>query len=269
MNDFLTSAWILFDSYKTDTQSRSRRNRESSPDVTSSTPDTAHNSSHHRNSFNSNQTRGRDGRWVETGAENKPKSETSNTESSNTLKPKEIPKDVTRKVGANGTVRYTHTTKEKNKLKVEIKGRDGKPKNVDFFINGSFDKSDDLSVEESNRISIKIAKIIQYDASTRKDGEQYEAIAYNGDSQEYAAVRTYAYEKIANFSRPQGGFGGMPQYGIVKDGKIVPDLESLKIADEKWFSFRQETETFKPKTAEQNANEYRQIAENYRKQRKT
>jgi len=273
MNDLLTSASILFDQFKTDT-TRSRSSGESGG--SSASPSS---SSARRSGYNPNQSRGGDGRWVESGAENRNGSEQlfdpnsaigraharKLEEEANKVKLEESKpklKDVEETDLGRGGFAYSHTTKENNKLDVSILPvGDGKSKVVDFSINDSFDKDDKISSEESNRISIKIAKILQYDASRREDGEQYQTSAYTDDSDEYGAVRAYAYERIAKFSRPSGGEAGGYQYAVVKNGKLEPDMKRVR---EEEFDLRITEEE-----AEEAASEYRQTAENYRKQKKT
>jgi len=275
MNDLLTGAWILFDQFKTDTTpARSSREGGGSNDISNST------SNNRRSGYNPNQSRGGDGRWVESGTDNRRRSEeqlfdpNSATgraharkleEEANKVKLEESKpklKDVEETDLGRGGFAYSHTTKENNKLDVSILPvGDGKSKVVDFSINDSFDKDDKISSEESNRISIKIAKILQYDASRREDGEQYQTSAYTDDSDEYGAVRAYAYERIAKFSRPSGGEAGGYQYAVVKNGKLEPDMKRVR---EEEFDLRITEEE-----AEEAASEYRQTAENYRKQKKT
>lgn len=106
---------------------------------------------------------------------------------------------------------------------------------------------------------------MQHDASKREDGERYETRAYINDNEEYGAVRAYAYEKIANFSRPVDGEPGDSQYAIVKNSKLMPDIERMKKeeADNHEPQQREWAATF----AEENASEYRRIANEYRRSR--
>lgn len=234
-DSFVASAWLLFSDFKTDKGKKSA-NRTGS---------------RKRSGYNPNQARGENGQWVQTGVSSKPEKET---------KPKirTVPKDVKVEDLGDGGFSYTHTTKENNTLKVTIENfPDDGSKNVDFTVNDSVDLDSSLSTVERNRLSIKVAKIMQYDASKRKDGEEYVAFASSADSKEYSAVRTYAYEKIANFSRPIGGDPGAEQYGIVRNGKIVPNYIRLRAEEEEVMLL--------PSESEERAENYRRIATNYRR----
>ena len=171
---------------------------------------------------------------------------------------KPIPKDV--EVTDSG---YSHTTKDGNKLDIELsRGFFPDSNSVDFKINDSFEKASELTPEETNRISIKIAKIMQYEVSTKPDGTRYDTTAYVGknEPEEYSAVRAYAYEKLAGFTRPYGGEPGNVQFGIVKSGKLVPDIERLREQEEYL--------EYDPDESETAASEYRKQAQNYRRSRK-
>lgn len=276
MSDFLCAASILFDQFKLD--NRRGRGGGDTPDNNSpsSTP-------RRRSGYDPSQERGRDGRWVETNAESRQQPTSNNTDKlfdedsaigraykreqealaqkeAETTK-KQIPKDVEAEDLGRGGVQYTHDTKEGNKLEVIITPvADGSTKNVDFTINGAMDKAESLATEEANRISIKIAKIMQFDASQRADGEKYVTSAYTGDSEEYAAVRTYAYERIAKFSRPVGGEPGAYQYAVVKNGKLQPDTKRVEEEEEE--------EQLPPVYIKENINSYIETAEEYRRSRK-
>lgn len=273
MSDFLCAASILFGQFKLD----NRRGRGGDDSPTAS-----NNSSLGRNrpGYNPSQERGRDGRWIETNAESRRTTTNSNSDKlfdedsaigraykrqqeglaqkEAEKQKKEIPKDVDAEDLGRGGVQYTHDTKAGNKLEVIITPvADGSTKNVDFTINGAMDKAEGLATEEANRISIKIAKIMQFDASQREDGEKYVTSAYTEDSEEYAAVRTYAYERIAKFSRPVGGEPGAYQYAVVKNGKLEPDTKRVEKEEEE--------QQLPPVYIQENIKSYMETAEEYRK----
>lgn len=284
MTDFLYSAAILFDQFTLDT-ARSRGRDRDAPE-----PSNSSSSQQRRTGYNPSQARGGDGRWVETGR-NPNSDRTADKDfdpdlfdensaigraykkqqeelAKNALetepvveKKKELPKEVEVEDLGRGGAQYTHETKNGNTLEVlMIPTSDGKSKSVDFMINGEMDKADNLSPDEANRISIKIAKIMQFDASQREDGDRYQTSAYTDDSEEYAAVRAYAYEKIAKFSRPVGGAPGGLQYAIVKNGKLEPDIK--RVLDE------EREEQMAPMIINENIRESTAAAENYRRNRR-
>jgi hypothetical protein len=98
--------------------------------------------------------------------------------------------------------------------------------NVGFTVNGDYSRSsaNRLTPEQSGVVAVKLRRIIRADAATRPDGFKYDTNAVTGDGD--GSKRALAYEG-AGFSRPVAGRAGGTQYGIVKNGKIVPDTKSL------------------------------------------
>lgn len=309
MDSFQVCAWLALADFKND----NRSSRGSSGGSSSSSS----SGSRRRSGYNPNQTRGEDGRWVESSTSdqpdanspsspdtavidfvranspsfdprlfdlntaigrsylrdhqeiaarnaNAPKESPKDTSKENTpTGQKKLPKDVEVDDDGRGSTSYIYTTKQYNRLDVNMTPVSPDSTDVEFKINRSLKKSEDISPEESKRISVKIAKIMQYDASRRPDGAQYESSAYTGDSPEYGAVRAYAYEKIGNFTRPAGGSPGGDQYGIVKNGKVIPDTNRLKEAEASAQSDPAQLEKI-----ERNIAEYRNEANKYRRSRK-
>lgn len=217
--------------------------------------------------FSSSEPRDANGRWTSGGGSSSSKSSERKIESlSKERENLKIPQGVTLKDVSYG-MEYKYVSANGNNLAVTIgkglgEGEEGKSRIVNFTINNDFGKKkkQPLSTEEAGRMSVKIAKILQYDASLRPDGTTYHGAAYTGDSAKYGAVRAYAYEKIGGFTRPVGGKPGENQFGIVKNGKIVPDLERLK---------RKEIELGIPESKIQKAVEkYKKTAKTYRKTQK-
>jgi hypothetical protein len=92
---------------------------------------------------------------------------------------------------------------------------------VDFEVGGSYRvEVGRLSPRDSAKVAIKLASIIKYDASTRDDGYKYYTKATIVDG--HGAKRALAYQRLG-FSRPIDGKAGEDQYGVVLDGKLIPD----------------------------------------------
>jgi hypothetical protein len=102
-------------------------------------------------------------------------------------------------------------------LKIKTDGPGGS--SVDFFVGGSFDRSGKLEGRDAVRAALKIRRAFEYDMSTRPDGYVYKTSAYTADK--FGGSRAQAYERIG-FSPPTGKTAGGNQYGIVKNGKLVP-----------------------------------------------
>lgn len=94
---------------------------------------------------------------------------------------------------------------------------------IDFTVNGRFGLGSKISDRDANLIALKVAKITKYDATTRPDGFKYDASAFNSDG--YGARRSLGYNK-QGFTIPDSGRPGAKQYGVVKNGRIVPDTKT-------------------------------------------
>lgn len=97
-------------------------------------------------------------------------------------------------------------------------------KTVDFSVGGIMLAKGQLQGRDAIKATLKIRKIMEYDASTRPDGFKYNTRAQTGDSRQNSRAALY---NTVGFSRPVGGIVGKTQYAIVKDGKLVPDNKRL------------------------------------------
>jgi hypothetical protein len=104
---------------------------------------------------------------------------------------------------------------------------------VGFTVGGQFaqNRFNRLTPDESANVAGKLLKIIKFDAASRPDGFKYVTSAVTSDGE--GAKRALAYESVAKFSRPVAGRAGSKQFGIVKDGKIVPDNQALAKAEKR------------------------------------
>lgn len=89
---------------------------------------------------------------------------------------------------------------------------------VDFNVGGSLSRGG-LTGRDADRAALTIARIFKHDVASRPDGYTYKTNAFTLDG--YGARRAEAYER-AGFSAPTGRRPGGNQYGIVRDGKLIP-----------------------------------------------
>lgn len=142
---------------------------------------------------------------------------------------------------------YNFETKSGRKVDVQFSNRKDHS-NVSFDIDGGLSNKGEVSQKEKDAIALKVLRIIKHDAKTRKDGYKYSAEAFTADN--YGAARSEAYERIGGLTRPVGGNPGGQQFGVVRDGKIVPDVETLKNKESKLSLSQEKIQSNKEKTKE-------------------
>jgi hypothetical protein len=125
-----------------------------------------------------------------------------------------------------GSRTYMYTTPDGNDVEVSIGAYD-KSDSVNFTVNYSYDVgvSDTFSDQEKRRVALAVKRSFDYDVSTRPDGFRYDTSAYTGDTPEKGRDRVDAYELIG-FSHTDNP--GSRQFGIVVNGKLVPDTPRLR-----------------------------------------
>lgn len=96
---------------------------------------------------------------------------------------------------------------------------------ITFAVNGDYNRQTRMSGDTANAITLRLMRQIREDARTRPDGFEYHANANQGDG--YGGQRAISYEAIG-MSRPFRGEPGEIQYGVVRGGKLTPDLEKLR-----------------------------------------
>lgn len=104
---------------------------------------------------------------------------------------------------------------------------------VNFEVNGSMTMAK-LPQDQKNLIALKVLKIMRYDVSQRPDGTKYSTVADGVDKKQ--AYRSLAYNRLSGFSIPTNGSAGGFQYGIVKDGRLVPDAKAWQAQQEQFYS---------------------------------
>ena len=104
---------------------------------------------------------------------------------------------------------------------------------VSFEVNGSMTMAK-LPQDQKNLIALKVLKIMRYDVSQRPDGTKYSTVADGVDKKQ--AYRSLAYNRLSGFSIPTNGSAGGFQYGIVKDGRLVPDAKAWEAQQEQFYS---------------------------------
>jgi hypothetical protein len=87
---------------------------------------------------------------------------------------------------------------------------------VAFVVNGENERRS-IPPRDAARIAMKIKNTFLYDISKQPEGTVYFTQAFKGDG--FGERRTEAYVRIG-FSNPKKA--GQKQYGVVKNGKLVP-----------------------------------------------
>lgn len=99
--------------------------------------------------------------------------------------------------------------------------------NVAFDVNG---KSTDANLPQdiANAVSLRLMRHMREDARTRPNGFKYNAYAQEGDTK--TGLRAVAYQAIG-MSRPTYARAGNTQYATVRNGKLTPDNDALRLEE--------------------------------------
>lgn len=111
-----------------------------------------------------------------------------------------------------------------NRVTFKVFNDDARSGSVSFTVGGGYDRGG-LQGRDADRAALTVMRIFKHDVGTRSNGFKYDTIAYTGDG--FGAKRAAAYER-AGFSAPYGGRPGGTQFGVVKNGKLVPDKKAMR-----------------------------------------
>ena len=98
---------------------------------------------------------------------------------------------------------------------------------VGFAVNGSTLDAH-LPQDVANAVSLRLMRHMREDARTRPNGFRYMAYAQEGDTK--TAQRAVAYQAIG-MSRPTYARAGNMQYATVRNGKLTPDNDALRLEE--------------------------------------
>ncbi len=117
---------------------------------------------------------------------------------------------------------YTFETASGQRVRMLITSGGGYS-SIAFDVNGILDRAT-MPKAEANAVSMRLMQIMREDVKSKPDGHVYTVTAHRGDG--YSTQRARAYE-VVGFSRPLYGRVGQEQFGVVKNGKLIPDRQRL------------------------------------------
>ena len=134
-----------------------------------------------------------------------------------------------------GDTDITLATSNGDQIRVETEGFREDQKSVALSINGSLlgdQSAHEMTREGREQIERGIVSALQADARGRPDGFKYVIDSENVNGQLMSGLVSSAYSK-AGFSNPEFQNLGSSQYGVVRNGRIVPDTAALNAAEQR------------------------------------
>ncbi len=105
--------------------------------------------------------------------------------------------------------------------------RDANSAEIAFTVNGGYERTTQMSEADRRATTTRLLEAVWIDAQSRPEGFRYHGTAFSDDG--YGDQRAAAYQAVG-FTPPYSGQAGSYQYALVKNGRLVPDTNMMRIS---------------------------------------